>query len=856
MTSTPKPDTDRTSRSWLLRHIRLTLAAAILILLLLLLFGPSFIAIGGYKNHITQLVASSLGRPVRLSSVELRLLPRPGFVLTDLTVQEDPAYGAEPVLHANTVVASIRLLSLLGGRLALDRISVDEASLNLVRRADGHWNADSLFRTAAPASTAAPSVRRQLPYMEASNSRINIKLGSGSSLEKLPFSLTNTDAALWHEDDGWHIRLRGQPTRTDIPLDQADTGIVRLEATFRPASQLSQMPLHIDMEWREAQLGQLSRLILGSDEDWRGDLTGELHADGSADAAQITTRLRATGVHRVEFAPAAALDFDANCAFRYNYSARSLEKIQCDSPVGNGRLRLTGNLPSETDNRQLTLELDRVPAQAPLDLLRTLRGNLDQSITVAGTLSGKMTYSPSSASPLGAPSMMRSHRTMGGKALPPASAIQGSFAGQGIRISGDGLSIPVEIAKLLIEPAPAEPSQPPALAASFSVPTRASAPLTVTAELAQSGFDIAVRGTAFIPRLRELAHTAGIPQVDALSQLSGDPATLNLRIQGIWLAPAAPDLDPASDQAAKKISGSIALHNAVWKPDFLASPLDLTQATMHLENGLALWDGVTFAYGPTTGRIQGTATFETPLPCNSERPCVPEFTVHLAALDSASLQLALLGAREPGTESETLLSSLLNRFRPVSQPMWPAVEGTIQADTFTAGPFTFTGASAHLRMEAASAHLTALEARALGGAVRGTASIKAPAGESGKPQYTLDASFTGIKPQEAARLIGANWSGGPILGTLKLDLNGFTASDLTTSASGTLNFDWRNGRMGQAVNFPLLATFARWNGKVKIEKSALTLGENKIHRNGRTASATGSLTLGPEPKLTLTTPSR
>ncbi len=72
---------------------------------------------------------------MRLSSVKVRLLPRPGFVLTDLTVEEDPAYGAEPVLHANTVTASIRLLSLWRGRLEIDTISVDEASLNLVRTA-------------------------------------------------------------------------------------------------------------------------------------------------------------------------------------------------------------------------------------------------------------------------------------------------------------------------------------------------------------------------------------------------------------------------------------------------------------------------------------------------------------------------------------------------------------------------------------------------------------------------------------------------------------------------------------------------------------------------------------------------
>ena len=117
---------------------------------------PPLVSIGRYKARITRLMSASLGRPVRLSSVELRLLPRPGFVLTDLTVEEDPAYGAEPVLHANTVTADIRLLPLWRGRLEISSISVDEASLNLVRTREGRWNLDSLFRTAA-----AHSGRRQ-----------------------------------------------------------------------------------------------------------------------------------------------------------------------------------------------------------------------------------------------------------------------------------------------------------------------------------------------------------------------------------------------------------------------------------------------------------------------------------------------------------------------------------------------------------------------------------------------------------------------------------------------------------------------------------------------------------------------
>ena len=112
---------------------KLRIALAAFAVLVLLFVVPPLINVNHYKNQITGLLSRSLGRPVRLSSVQVQLLPRPGFEISDLSVAEDPAYGAEPVLHANEVSASIRLLALFRGRVEIGKISVDEASLNLVR---------------------------------------------------------------------------------------------------------------------------------------------------------------------------------------------------------------------------------------------------------------------------------------------------------------------------------------------------------------------------------------------------------------------------------------------------------------------------------------------------------------------------------------------------------------------------------------------------------------------------------------------------------------------------------------------------------------------------------------------------
>jgi uncharacterized protein involved in outer membrane biogenesis len=294
---------------------RVTLVSVAIILIAACIVLPPLVNISRYQRQITALMSRSLGRQVRLSGVELRLLPRPGFVLHDLSVSEDPAFGAEPILRAQTVVAAIRIDSLWQGRLMVSRISVDEASLNLVRSPQGRWNLQSLMMGGLIGGingAQSKFARKQgtFPYLEATNSRVNLKNG----VEKSPFSIVAAELSLWRDDPGvWRLRLRGQPSRTDMEMSSADTGDVQAEASLdtrspvgQPARTLDEMPLKLQVEWRDAQLGQLSRLLLGSDAGWRGDLTADMEVQGTANAAQTRTRVRATGVRREEFSPIAA----------------------------------------------------------------------------------------------------------------------------------------------------------------------------------------------------------------------------------------------------------------------------------------------------------------------------------------------------------------------------------------------------------------------------------------------------------------------------------------------------------------------------------------------------------------------
>ncbi|MDR3739130.1 MAG: AsmA family protein [Terracidiphilus sp.] len=823
---------------------RLWSALAVVMLLLVVLLVPPMISIGHYKSQITQILSQSVGRPVRLSSVEMRLLPRPGFVLTDLTIAEDPAYGAEPVLRANTVTAAVRLLALWRGKVEISSIRVDEASLNLVRTDNGRWNLDPIFRTATGA-TGTSQKARKLPFLKATNSRLNIKSG----IEKLPFSLINADISFGEDDPGvWRLRMRGQPARTDLSMALADTGIVRLEATIHRAPAIRQMPVHMDVEWKEAQLGQLSRLVLGVDPGWRGDLTGQMQVDGTALEAQVKTRLKATGVHRSEFAPADPMDFDANCTFVYHYSVRSVEKLACDSPLGEGHIRLEGELPAHHPGK-LAVDVQKVPVSAGLDALRTLRSGIPDDLSAHGLISGQLTYDPSTAAPEEAVPVKSklSHKPV--KPQPKQGALEGSLEVDGFQLNGGGLSQPVQIAKITFAPAAIDANDPEALATEIEVPAGEYTPLAVSVRLEATKYHVGIRGQAALKRLREFAAVAGVGQASSLGALDGEAAQLDLAAQGAWLPEANSVLSPVgqpevasqASSSSDDLSGTITLHNARWNTSDLANPVEISDATLHVGGGQLIWDPVGFSYG----LVKGTATLRLTEHCPEGDRCAPQLEVHFDKLDTSVLQAALLGARKPGT----MLSTLLERFTRRSAPIWPRLDGTLKADTLVLGPATLQKATISFRVLPASAKFTSIDADVLGGQLHASGSVE----NGDKPTYSIEGMFEKVAGPALCQMLKLHCTGGTVNGGGKFTATGFSGDDLSNSAAGTMDFDWRQGAI--ATGAPkTLARFSRWTGEGAIARGALTLTKNQVIQGSHTAAVDATVSLTDPPKITFPEP--
>ncbi len=337
---------------------RLIWSGTVGLLVLSLILLPPLLNANRYQRQIARSMSASLGRPVHLDNATLHLLPVPGLTLTNLVVSEDPAFGDEPTIRANTVEATLRLGSLWRRRVEFSTVRFVEPSVNLVRNPQGRWNlADVLLHAShvetAPTAQAHAGPAPRFPYIEATGGRVNLKLGA----EKLPFSLTDADFALWlPSPNQWKVRLQGQPARTDTNLN--DPGILRLEGGLQRAETATGIPVDLHASWHEAPLGEASRLVSGEDMGWRGTLNVDATLAGTLSDATFGSKVTLGDVRRAEFAAVHPLSLQIACGAQISAASARLSGLRCTMP---------DSAPHAMELQSAGVDLNH-PAQAPVTL--------------------------------------------------------------------------------------------------------------------------------------------------------------------------------------------------------------------------------------------------------------------------------------------------------------------------------------------------------------------------------------------------------------------------------------------------------------------------------------------------------
>jgi hypothetical protein len=776
----------------------ITLGALLLLFAIAAVVVP-LININRYHRTIAETLSRSLGRPVHLGSVQLQLLPSPGLALTDFVVEEDPKFGAEPLLRAPSVTVTLRASSLWRGRLEVGRIDLDNASVNLVRDARGGWNFGSLLVQAARIPNAPTTQRRssseaRFPYIELRDARINFKQG----MEKKAFSFLNSDLSIWlAEPDQWQVRFEAQPARTDLDLDLADTGLMTLEGSLNRASALDEIPVKLHAEWNKAPLGQVSRMVFGEDSGWRGVLRAEADVTGDIRDLQMNARFRVDDAHRQEFTPLASLPVDVQCKGDYKRPTDSVDGLTCLWPVGDGHLLLTGEVRSAVTRPEphVLLEINRTPVTFAVSALGMLRHGLPPSLGATGSINGHFSYAgdggrtaPALAGvaavdslSLGFPGVDRPIVFPTLHFVTPAPAAAPKHGGRGVS-HHDLRHLPKAHAPvaILLEPAP--------------VGLGAPNPLVLSGEFTAAGFALHVAGRAELARLAALSQSSG-PLGSSLAGLAaataGPPAIadLDLALTGPWMTP------PNDGSAAASAQGWLRIEHAQARLDWLPEPLEIASATANFSPGKVIWTNASVT-------VNGIAAHGSYSSCDGMEDCpagaLGRFSLDIPTLDAAALESALIGA---GRRNE-LLNAILAQVGRKTAP-WPALEGTVHVGALSLGNLLLNDARGGLSIRGNRLTITSLDAGALGGSVNIAGSIDAA---GNRPAYALTLNWVGVSVPQIAAVFHEKWGTGSVSGNATLTLEGYSASDLAASAQGAFRWDWLKGSFGSGAPLALQAT--------------------------------------------------
>ena len=258
------------------------------------------------QRRITARLETAFGRPVQVGNYDFSLWRGPTLQAQSVTFAEDPRFGHEYFLRAESLTVRLRWQGLLRGHIQLGTVSMERPSLNLVRTPDGDWNlaewlpkpAPTVSSLAASSISSAGSQSVRFSRIEVDSGRINFKHGD----EKLPFALVGVTGYVEPAETGrWAMDLEAIPTRAAVNVQQA--GILHVSGHMGGTSSRLR-PAELDASWSDVSLPDVLRLARSSDYGVRGMLTLILNArtEDHEEGWAIQSRAEFRQLHRWDLA--------------------------------------------------------------------------------------------------------------------------------------------------------------------------------------------------------------------------------------------------------------------------------------------------------------------------------------------------------------------------------------------------------------------------------------------------------------------------------------------------------------------------------------------------------------------------
>jgi len=789
------------------------------------------------RARVSNSISQAVGRNVTVGYVRLRFLPRPGFEIDDLLVRDNPAFGVEPLVRAPDVTASVSLGALLRGRIEIARLSLSEPSLNLTRNSEGKWNLEDLIdRTShsslAPTGSARGSAAPSFPYIEANDARVNFKVGT----EKTHFALTNAQLALWQDsEDTWGARLQARPIRTDANL--TDTGVVNVNGLWRRSAQVHETPIEVSFQWKQAQLGQVSKLVYGTEKAWRGSALVSGTILGTPDQLKISADASTDDFRRQDVIGGGSLRLAAHCTAEYDPPAREVVDLDCAGPVGGGYIQAKGSASGILLNAEpfakadLWVVANRAPAESVINLFQHARPEFPDDVQVSGDVSS----------------------TIQVQRMDPQQpvSVQGSGSIDDLEITRTGTdaigfgTVPFTVSNGIENAAEknkhhlaikrgalsslASRLPPQELRAEFGPINLASGkagPLTAQATLTRAGFSGSLHGNANVNRILATAKAVSL-QTPAFW---GDgTADVNLKFSGEWFSHERP-----------VIVGTAHLHSVRAQIRGVNAPIKIAAADLAIEEGAVTVQNLSAETGDSVWR----GSLRIPRPCSKPADCELQFNLHADKLATNDLNNLLNPSQRPKAWYRFLS---LGKDQP-SYLLQARAAGKIAVDRLVLGNTACSHLTSDLSWDGGELVLSGFKAECLDGKTSGTWKANFAAKP---PEYSGEGRFEGFSLATVAKLTHDGWVEGSGRTDYQFRTAGTNWQDLLDSADLTARFNVSGGIFPHIVltrdSGPLRAE--DFSGALHLTDRTISFHDaklttaNEVYTVSGTASFAGALNL-------------
>jgi AsmA-like C-terminal region/AsmA family len=856
-------------RKWL----RLVLIVAVSLLAASAVLSRALQTVAARRYLITRL-AASFGRPVDVARFDFSLLDGARLEAHALTVAEDPRFGNEYFLRADTLTAGLRWWALLLGRFEFGSLSLFRPSLNLVRDADGQWNIERWLPPAQPPASSpfSPNGARpgfvgppadfsgaqaaRLYRIDVNAGRINFKQRD----DKSPFALLDVSGRVERDNAGhWQLDLEARPMRAGVELQ--DIGTVRLRGTIAGTSARLQ-PAELNLTWRAASLADALRIARQQDYGIRGQLSLDLNArvgppdpsssgTASSGGAQWTVSgvVRLAGIHA------------------WNLTGRA------DDPSANVSVDAGWRLgEARAQIRKLSMEMAGSHLQGMGDI-NWSRGFHPQvhiassTIAIADILSWYRSLHPEVAEDLRADGMLGVDVTLGGW---PLQLQQGAIASAGGTLASKSLPALVQIGAInasvsrggldfaptefsFSSNAPNPPGTPNAAAKTVSsAAENTNVPESSNAILLRGSVSPDIGGVFRWPPNWDCSVEGATPGAEDWLTLSG---LLAQPLNSVWTASGGLSFKMHGTRRADLPSvwlGTLDFRNFAVSPAFVNQPVQLLKT--HVDYGAARQTITVLAAKALGANWHGTLSRKSVAQISADFAEAPprQWTFDLTAdhLDAAELDRWLGPRARPGFMSRftSFGSNAEANPLPDSAVARMSARGRLRAGEIVLTKMRFEQFDGEVELDGRAIKLRKGQANFFGGKTSGTLDARLLA----DPSYEFQGRFDRVNLAQLARAVPwlNDFGGGTASATLSLSSHGIGKDALIAALQGKGTLDARDAEIrGLDFNAPFsgdagdapLTLFKSVQGGFQVQNGGITLADLALEHSRGILQADGRI---------------